>query len=408
MNTTVYTHPTLEHFLRFHLGSHALMMEASDPQDMLQYYLRLLNQQEFPFENINLGENVYRYEYGPPAHPPANGTTAPKLMCTAGESSLQALTFLIEKVLVDQRNDRKRKYGPIVLVATRQPRAFVDYYDRVVQKVFKESVTKSLYADPATMKTSWYGQVNAHLQKKYLDDVIRQLMTHEGISKLLTAHLGTEKGELILGDSMRAASLAISLMQQVNRMASDRLMYTLALACTVQHFGCLVSEEEAYYPGKRFAGTNDETIEVLSEFGILSEEAEDHPFVSLGIDPGEVLEVVRYRSGPPPDATGKNLPLIYSVAIANLIVATYFTEETRIYEGGELIPEYNPTFGNVDRTMAVLDESFDDAYFYLYHRSKIESFIRNADRYYRMHMEHQLRDGKYVSEVQRQALELKG
>ena len=51
-----------------------------------------------------------------------------------------------------------------------------------------------------------------------------------------------------------------------------------------------------------------------------------------------------------------------------------------------------------------LDEVFSDTPFYQFHHEKIENFIRNADRYYRLHIRSNLRTGSHVSKTQLRAI----
>ncbi len=90
--------------------------------------------------------------------------------------------------------------------------------------------------------------------------------------------------------------------------------------------------------------------------------------------------------------------------VTNQIVAAFFTEHKRVYDDGKYIDKQNPSFGNVVNTMKTLDEVFSDTPFYQFHHAKIENFIRNADRYYRLHIRSNLRTGSHVSKTQLRAI----
>ena len=84
----------------------------------------------------------------------------------------------------------------------------------------------------------------------------------------------------------------------------------------------------------------------------------------VGVNPKDVIHVIRHRHGPPKQGSDPNIARIYCVAIANQIVATYFTERTRTYENGTSQMAFNPSFGNAEATMEALDAVFGDAFFY--------------------------------------------
>ncbi|QXD15838.1 hypothetical protein GQ464_002495 [Rhodocaloribacter litoris] len=398
----VYTHPTFEHFLRFHLDTLDLGREEEATDQVVARLMSHLKKKAFPLGRTTLAKDVHVLQGE------TGGEKGLKLVCTAGEATEKAFPFLIEKMVNDRRNDRCRHYGPIVIASEGEPREFLRYYDQAVRNVFMVHIARSIFFDPATMKTSWYGQVNSHLHKRYLEEIVNRIMTLEGISLFLTPHLMTPRGRMILTDSTRAASLAITLIQQIHPGASDQLIYTVGLACLVQHFGALFNDDEDYYPGKIYEGINDATVEVLAHLGILEGVQICEPLAELGIDAGELLELVRYRSGPPPGYPNRsNLARIYCIAISNQIVSAYFTEETRVIEDGEARLGHNPSFGSLTRTMERLDQSFGETFFYRFHREKIERFISNADRYYRLHTEDRIRQGQYVSAVEYEALEIR-
>lgn len=354
----------------------------------------------FALEETCLDKNVYVLNIA------ELGDKGIKLICTKGEGSSKAIEFLVEKLITDHQNDRSRQYGPIVITSNGKHKKLLAYYDTAVQSVFRQSISESLYLDPATMKTSWYGEVNAHQQKRILNDIISQLMSTPGISIYLTPHLMTKKGRSILADSARAASLAISLLLQVHRRASDKVIHTLGTACILQHLGPMLDDNDNFYPGKVYDTPNTKTILAMEKMGLIGKNVANSGFERFGVDMSEVADLVRFRGRPPKEGKGNNIALIYCISIANLMVSSYFTEESQVWENGEPVTGYNTSFGNIYRTMSRLDAAFGEAYFYYFNRDKFKTFIVNADRYYRLHTEHLLREGKYVSKVQKKALAL--
>ena len=234
-----YTHPTFDHFLHFHLGPLAIAQETDGTIWTGSRIRQALKKKGFPFDDTRLGADVHRLDEGRGN----NGNLM--LMCTKGEPTLAALTFLADKRKADRENDRDRSYGPITITATDNLEDFTAYYDAAARDLFTSSVMQTLFADPTTMKTSWYGKVNSYDQKRYLEAIIDQLVHLQGISTLLASHLNTGRGAMILTDSTRSASLAISVMRTFNPHASDRVIYTIGFACFVQHFGALFNSEQA-------------------------------------------------------------------------------------------------------------------------------------------------------------------
>lgn len=390
-----FSHPTFDHFLQFHLGHANLNLEGSTaglPPDIIEH----LNEHDFPTRDTYLEEDVRVLDSEDPDSPLS-------LLCVKGASALKAIPFLYGKVLADYANMRPRRYGPIVLTAPKDGSRLSRYYDDTVSRVFQGSVLRALYADPATMKISWYGRVNAHDQQQYLGGIIKLLMSLPGVSHFLTPHLHTQRGEQILCDSARSASLALSLMQQINPKASEGLKYTMAFACFVQHLGTLVNEKEDYYPGKLFDTPNETTLKVLEELGIDQTPAGIKKLAKLGINQTDVLHIIKYRHAPPGHG-GAHLARIYCIAIANLMASTYFTERTRILYKGEYRLMQNPFFGDMKLSIKHLDETFGEVMFYRIHRDKIARFLANSDRFYRFHTQMQMRMGAYVSEISKKAL----
>ena len=144
------------------------------------------------------------------------------------------------------------------------------------------------------MKTSWYGQVNSHGQKKYLEAIINQLVHLPGISSLLASQLNTSRGAMILTDSTRSASLAISIMRSFNPHASDRVIYTAGFTCFVQHFGALFNSEQPYYPGKLYQGLDGALSAVFASLG-LSDDAKG-TLTEIDVDLQEVFRILRRTS----------------------------------------------------------------------------------------------------------------
>ncbi len=384
-----YTHPTLNHFLRFHLGPLSFDLEDSDERWTIRRIMVALTKKGFPFPDTCLGDEVHILDQ---SVVDANKLT---LMCTKGEASDTGIAFLIGKLLNDRDNNRKRDYGPVTITSTKNHEGCVTYYDNAVRSIFASSVVQTLFADTATMKTSWYGKVNSFDQKKYLEAIINQLVALRGISSLLASQLNTKRGASILIDGARSASLAISLIRLVNQGASDRLIFTMGFVCFVQHFGALFNNEQAYYPGKIYRKQDEGTLAILDSLGINDDGAE--LFSEIDVDLREVLSILRYNPGSPENQGSGPTALYSCFSVTNHIVATFFTEHKRVYEDGEYIFKLNPAYGHVERTMERLDEVFPDNSFYHFHREKIKRFIYNADRYYRMHIRSKMVDGGFVS-----------
>jgi len=224
-----------------------------------------------------------------------------------------------------------------------------------------------------------------------------------GISLYLTPHLYTQRGEYILCDSARSASLALSLMQQINPRASEDLKHTIAFACFAQHLGALVNEKEDYYPGKLYDYPNDTTLEVLEKLGIAPGSSGEKKLQTLGINQEEALTIIRHRHAPPQKG-GASLARIYCVAIANQLVSTYFTERTRVLHRGTYKMMQNPYFGDMKQSIQNLDAAFAGIMFYRIHRDKIARFLANSHRYYRFHTQMQMRMGAHVSDIAKKAL----
>lgn len=393
-----YTHPTFDHFLHFHLGPLAVAQESDGNIWTGSRILQALKKKGFPFDDTRLAADVHRLDDG------RGNNSNLMLMCAEGEPTLAALTFLAGKRKSDRENDRDRSYGPITITATANLEAFAAYYDAAARDLFTSSVMQTLFADPTTMKTSWYGKVNSYDQKRYLEAIIDQLVHLQGISTLLASHLNTGRGAMILIDSTRSASLAISVMRSFNPHASDRVIYTIGFVCFVQHFGALFNSEQAYYPGKLYEGLDETILAVFEALG-LSEDNEK-ALSKIDVDIREVFSILQCV----PDFTKKQesrpSALYYCFWITNHLVAAYFTERRRVYEDGAYVIKRNPLYCNVERTMSRLDTLFSDTAFYRFHRNKIKRFINNADRYYRLHVISSLDQGGYVSKAQLKAFGL--
>ena len=392
-----YTHPTLDDFLQFHLGPLAFAQKNADEAWSGRRVLEALDRKGFPFDHTCLGADVHRLEQD------KLKSKNPTLMCSKGEPTLIALSFLADKRQTDRDNNHDRTYGPITIAATDNPEAVAAYYDAAVRNLFTSSVVQTLFADTTTMKISWYGQVNSYDQKQYLEAIINQLVHLQGISKLLASQLNTSRGATILTDSTRAASLAISVMRTLNPYASDRVIFTIGFACFVQHFGALFNNEQPFYPGKLYQGLDEATLAVFASLGLSEHQKSTLPDIDVDIQ--EVFHILRRA----PDFTDKPdqrpSALYYCFWITNYLVATYFTEHTWVYEDDAYSSKRNPAYINADRTMHRLDTLFSDTAFFRFHRKKIERFIKNADRYYRLHMISRLGEGGYVSQTQLKALE---
>ena len=392
-----YTHPTLDHFLHFHLGPLTFARKSEDEAWTGARVLEALMNKGFPFEDTCLGADVHRLENN------ARKNNNPPLMCAGGESTTVALSFLADKKQADHENDRDRSYGPITITATNNPEEVAAYYDTAVRDLFTSSVMQTLFADATTMKTSWYGQVNSHDQKRYLEAIINQLVQLQGISRLLASQLNTGRGAMILTDSTRSASLAISVMRTLNPHASDRLIYTVGFACFVQHFGALFNSEQPYYPGKLYQGLDEALVAVFASLGLSEHNASTLSEIDVDIE--EVFRILRGNPDASVTREGRPSALYYCFWITNHLIATYFTEHTWHYEGDTYSSKRNPAYVNVNRTMNRLDTLYANAAFFRFHRKKIERFINNADRYYRLHMMSRLDEGEYISKTQLKALE---
>ncbi len=394
-----YTHPTLDHFLRFHLGPLSFDLEGSEVAWTSQRIMVALTKKGFPFSDTYLGADVHLLDK---SLVDANKLT---LMCAEGEASHMGIAFLVGKVLTDRDNNRKRDYGPVTITSKDNHEACVAYYDNAVRSIFASSVVQTLFADPATMKTSWYGKVNSFDQKKYLEEIIDQLVSLQGISSLLASQLNTKRGASILIDGARSSSLAISLIRLLNQGASDRLIFTMGFVCFVQHFGALFNNEQSYYSGKIYRKPDEATLAILASLGI-NDDGEGL-FSEIDVDLKEVLSILRYNPGSP-EKKGSGPTALYSCfSVTNHIVATFFTEHKRVYEDGAYTFKRNPSFGHVERTMERLDEVFSDNLFYQFHREKIKRFIYNAGPYYRLHIRSKMVDGGFVSSTQIQAFQSK-
>ncbi len=400
--TPVYKHPTFEHFLRFHVDDFTFIYEEESREHAVKRHLFALTRKGFPLENTRLDQDVYVLDES------SDGAKGLSLVCTKGEMATIAMPFLIEKMVTDYQNGRSRQYGPIVLGYQGDPKFFLHYYDAAVQRVFLQSARRSIYFEPVTKRTSWYGEVNAHDQRRFLDAATEALAKFEGISLLLTPHLMTEKGEQVLADSAHAASLAVTLLQHIHPGVSDHKVYTIALAGLVQHFGALFNEAEDYYPGKLYDTPNAGAVEVLEEMGFGEAEGGQNPLAYLGVHPKDVLDVVYHRSGPMPGSARENIVLIHCLALSNHIVSAFFTERTRVEGDDGPVLGHNPAFGSVPRTLEHLREVFGESFFFRFHQAKIERFIRNADQYFRMHVDTRLRNRQHVSSTEREAFALGG
>ncbi len=400
-DTPLYTHPSFDHFLRFHIDDFTIIYEEERRENAVRRHLFALDRKGFPLKKTHLDQEVYVLEEE------SSDGRGIKLVCAKGEKALVAMPFLIEKMVADHQNGRSRKYGPIVLGYQGDSKFFMRYYDAAVQRVFLQNARRSIYVEPATKRTSWYSEVNGHDQRRFLDTATEALVKFEGISLFLTPHLMTKKGAWVLADSTHAASLAITLLQHLHPDVSEQKVYTIALAGILQHFGALFDDEDDYYPGKLYDTPNGAAVEVLEQMGFGDAEGEQNPLAYLGVRPKDVLEVVRHRSGPLSSSPKENLVLIHCLALANHIVSAFFTAQTRIEgrEGAELA--HNPAFGSVPRTMARLEKAFRENFFFRFHRAKIARFIRNADRYFRMHVDARLEKSEYVSKTEREALSLR-
>ena len=355
-----------------------------------------LTKKGFPFPDTCLGAEVHLLDQ---SVVDANKLT---LMCAGGEDSHTGIAFLVGKLLTDRDNNRKRDYGPVTITSKDNHEACVAYYDNAVRSIFASSVVQTLFADPATLKTSWYGKVNSFDQKKYLEEIIDQLVSLRGISTLLASQLNTKRGASILIDGARSANLAISLIRLINPKASDRLIFTTGFVCFVQHFGALFNNEQEYYSGKLYQKPDEATLAILVTLGINDDDEE--LLSEIDVDLEEVLRILRYNPESP-EKQGSGPTGLYSCfLVTNQIVATFFTEHKRVYDDGKYIDKQNPSFGNVVRTMETLDAVFSDTPFYQFHRERIESFIRNADRYYRLHIRSNLSTGSHVSKTQLRAI----
>ena len=391
-----YTHPTLDHFLQFHLGPLALAQNDDEAPWSGRHLFEVLSKKGFPFDHTRLGADVHRIENG------KEKSKNPMLMCAEGEPTRVALSFLADKRLTDCEHDRDRAYGPITIAATSNAEEVAAYYDTAVRDLFTSSVIQTLFADTTTMKTSWYGQVNSYNQKRYLEAIINQLVHLQGISRLLASQLNTDRGAMILTDSTRSASLAISVMRTLNPHASDRLIFTVGFACFVQHFGALFNNDQPYYPGKLYQGLDETTLGVFATLGL--GEQNKNTLLDIDVDIQEVFHILRRNVDFSDHQETRPSALYYCFWITNHLVATYFTEHTWTYEGQVYNSKRNPAYSNVTHTMHRLDTLFSDAAFYRFHRKRIERFITNADRYYRLHMTSRLDEGEYVSEAQLKAL----
>lgn len=389
---STYTHPTFEHFLHFHLGLFGFGPEGDGEALSGAKIVKILERKHFPFAYTRLGADVHRTEHG-------EKSNKQQLMCAKGESTAAAIAFVGDQKKADTENNRERTYGPIVIEVTDEQEEVMAYYDKASRAIFSDSVSRTLFADPTTVKTSWYGQVNSFSQKKYLENIINQIVHLKGISTLLASHINTERGAMVLTDGARAGSLAIALMRLINPNASDRIMYTIGFTCFVQHFGALFDKEQAYYSGKLYEGPDKATLEILDTLGI--HEGNRKALPEIDIDLKEVFRLLRCNDKTVDrlDSSSRALHTLFS--IINYIVAFYFTEHIIASDGSST---RNPCFGNVDHTMTRLEQVFGEHSFYRFHREKIGRYIQNADRYYRLHVWSSIDQGRRVSAVQMEAL----
>ena len=388
-----FTHPTFDQFLQFHLGPYAFSDDPEEEEWTVSRVIKVLKTKGFPLEHTRLGADVHLLD-----EDIGNGL---RLLCTKGELASRVIAFLAGKTLADRDNNHNRKYGPLVMASTDNHEDFVAYYDYAVRDIFRSSVTRTLFSNSATLKTSWYGRVNGYDQRKYLEEIINQLVCLRGFSALVS-NLQSQRGAMILTDAAQSASLAITLMGLINRHVSDQKIYTVSFACFVQHFGVLFSEQK-YYPGKIYDPLDEDTLKVLAFLGI----SKDHTNTLSGIDVDnqEVLRILRYNSNSVNKKGDAPTDLYHYFSLANHFVALYFTKHRRVHKNGAYTFEENPSFESSMGTMNKLDEIFSGTEFYRLHREKIYGFLENADRYYKSHLWSRHLQGAFVSESQLQALQ---
>ncbi len=390
-----FTHPTFDQFLQFHLGPYAFSDDREEEEWTASRVIEALKTKGFPLEHTLLGADVHLLDEG-------IGNRL-RLLCTKGEIASTAIAFLAGKTLADRENNQNRRYGPLVIASTDNHEDFVAYYDYAVRDIFRSSVMRTLFADSATQKTSWYGKVNGYDQRRYLEEIINQLVCLPGFSTLVS-HLQSQSGAMILTDAAHSANLAISLMGLINPHVSDQRIYTVSFACFVQHFGLLFSERK-YYPGKIYDPLDEDTLKVLAFLGI----SEDHEntLSAIDVDIQEVLRILRYNSKSANKSGDASTDLYHYFSMANHFVALYFTKHRRVHKNGAYTFEGNPSFESSIGTMNKLDEIFSGTEFYRLHREKIYGFLENADRYYKSHLWSRHLQGAFVSESQLQALQAK-
>ncbi len=386
-----FTHPTFEQFLLFHLGPYAFTDEYQEELWTANRVVDALRQKGFPFDHTRIGANVHLMNE-------SLGKKAPTLLCAKGESTAPAIAFLAGKTLTDRENNWERAYGPVVIASTHYHDDFVTYYDAAVRDVFKSSIIRTLFADPATLKTSWYGRVNGYAIRKYLEDILDQLVQLHGLSTLVS-HLNSQNGAMVLTDSARSASLAITLIGLLSPNVPDQIVYTVGFACFVQHFGVLFKEID-HYPGKIYDPSDEETVKALAFLGV--SEFRGDTLSHLGIDCDQVLRILRYDSNAAPGIGNAPTSLYPYFSLANHLAALYFTRERRVYNDGVYTVEENPCFGNCLDTMKELDKIFATTKFYPHHRDKIYYFLENAKRYFKSNVWSRVSQGAYVSAFQRQ------
>ncbi len=390
-----FTHPTFDQFLLFHLGPYAFSDDREEGKWTVALIIEALKTKGFSLEHTALGADVHLLD--------EDIGNRIRLLCTKGEPASTAIAFLAGKMLKDRENNQNRRYGPLVIASMDNHEDFVAYYDYAVRDIFRSSVNRTLFADSATRKTSWYGRVNGYDQRRYLEEIINQLVCLRGFSTLVS-NLQSQRGAMILTDAAHSASLAITLMGLINRHVSDQKIYTVAFACFVQHFGVLFSEQK-FYPGKIYDPLDEDTLKVLAFLGI----SEDHEntLSAIEVDIQEVLRILRYNSKSANKYGDAPTDLYHYFSVANHFVALYFTKNLRVHKNGVYTFERNPSFESSIDTMNKLDEIFSSTPFYRLHRKKIYRFLENADHYYKSHIWSKQSDGAFVSELELRAFQAK-
>lgn len=396
----VYVHPTFDHFLAIHLGAPVFSEDSDEQQDIpsTDQLIARLKQNGFPFDDTEIGEEVYLLE--------DKERHKGKMMLAEGEPIQNAVAYLYDKMVRDHADQESKGYGPIVIKPKKSADSLIQFYDEVIRKVFVNSVSDSLFSDATMVKIAWYGQVNDYSPRDHLDAIIKQIMSLYGISRFLTSHFNTHRGEMILVDCARSASLAITLLNQLSKKATEEMIKTLGFSGFVQHFGTLCNLNQDYFPGLVDDSLNEATVDIMGQLGIGEDHADQHSLSQLGIKPTNVIDLIRHRNRIPSNGGGRNMALHQCLCIANQIVSTFFTERIGVNTNGTYALELNPCYGNFGRAMAELDKLFDDRPFYRFHRQNIEAFIRNADRYFRLHVTMQRERGGFISETEMQAYKM--